>query len=83
LTDLVLFFESIDSLLVSNLTKLMSKECIRSFRSFREMSIYLARIVMPCRRLRYVVILNFRHILLRLVGKKLLQNSFSCSRIVS
>jgi len=34
LTDLVLFFESIGSLLISNLTKLISKECIRSYRSF-------------------------------------------------
>jgi hypothetical protein len=50
LTDLVLFFESIGSLLVSNLTKLISKECIGSYRFFREISIYLARIVMPCRR---------------------------------
>jgi hypothetical protein len=50
LTNLVLFFESIGSLLVSNLTKLISKECISSYRSFREISIYLARIVMPCKR---------------------------------
>jgi hypothetical protein len=49
LTDLVLLFESIGNLLVSSLTKLISKECIRSYRSYREISIYLARIVMRCR----------------------------------
>ena len=40
LTDLVLFFESIGSLLVSNRTKLISKECVRSYRSFREICIW-------------------------------------------
>lgn len=49
LIDLVLFFESIANLLVSNITKVISKESVRSCRSFRENSLHLARIGVPCR----------------------------------